>query len=55
MNEIEKINNAVTHIIGAVQGLKQAEDMNDWQKVETCAQSIQNQSETISRMAEEFK
>ena len=55
MNEIEKINDAVTHIVGSIQELKQAEDMNDWQKVETCAQSIQRQGETISQMAEEFK
>lgn len=55
MEKIEKINDLVTHIIGDIQVLKQAEDMNDWQKVGTCAQSIQHQSETISKMAEEFK
>lgn len=55
MEEIEKINDSVTNIIGAIQELKQAEDMNDWQKVETCAQSIQRQSENISKMAEKFK
>ena len=55
MEKIEKINDAVTHIVGSIQELKQAEDMNDWQKVETCAQSIQHQGETISKMAEEFK
>lgn len=55
MGEIEKINNAVAHIIGSIQELKQAEDMNNWKKVETCAQSIQHQSETISKMAGEFK
>lgn len=49
MEEIEKINDSVT------QELKQAEDMNNWQKVETCAQSIQRQSENISKMAAEFK
>ena len=52
---IVEINDAVTHIIGAIQELKQAEDMNDWQKVEICAQSIQRQGETISKMAEEFR
>lgn len=52
---IEKIEGAVTHIIGAIQELKQAEDMNNWQKVETCAQSIQHQGETIRKIAEVFK
>lgn len=52
---IEKIDGATAHIIGAIRELKQAEDMNDWQKVETCAQSIQHQGETISKMAEEFR
>ena len=52
---LEKIDGAVTQIIGAIQELKQAEDMNNWQKVETCARSIQHQGETISKMAEQFK
>ena len=52
---IEEIDGAMMHIIGAIQELKQAEDMNNWQKVETCAQSIQHQGETISKMAEELK
>ncbi|WP_281829548.1 hypothetical protein [Lactobacillus amylolyticus] len=55
IENIEEIDDAVTHIIGAIYELKQAEDMNDWQKVKTCAQSIQHQGETISKMAEEFK
>ena len=55
MDNIEKINNVVAHIIGAIQELKQAEDMNNWKKVETCARSIQHQGESISKMAEEFK
>lgn len=53
--KIEKIDGAITHIIGVIQELRQAEDMNNWQKVETCAQSIQHQGETIRKMAEEFK
>ena len=55
IENIEKIDGAMMHIIGAIQELKQAEDMNNWRKVETCAQSIQHQGETISKMAEEFK
>lgn len=52
---IEKIDGAMAQIIGAIRELKQAEDMNNWQKVETCAQSIQHQGETINKMAEEFR
>ena len=55
IENIEEIDGAMMHIIDAIQELKQAEDMNNWQKVETCAQSIQHQGEAISKIAEEFK